>query len=108
MENENSETDADEQSTNEGLEAENVEAKYEIVLPNTVEGLRDRFNQLSIAFTREKNTEHRHELALLLDEVLDRKVLEYNKLNNVIADTQAENTSDEQMEDEDVLTIDVL
>ena len=39
--------------------------------------------------------------------MLDREYitpLEYNKLNNVIADTQTENTSDEQMEDEDVRT----
>ena len=73
----------DEQSTNDGLEAENDEANNEIVLSDTVEGLRDRFNQLFIAFTREKKTEHRHELALLLDEMLDLESitpLEYNKL----------------------------
>ena len=75
MENDNSETDADEQSINEGLEAENDEADKEIVLPDTVEGLRDRFNQLFIAFTREKKTEHRHALALLLDEMLDREYI---------------------------------
>ena len=53
-------SDADEQST-EDMEAKNDEVNNEIVVPGTDEGLRDRFNQLFVEFTREKKHEHGHD-----------------------------------------------
>ena len=43
------------------------ETEEKIVVPDTDQGLKDRFNHLFIKFTREKQYEHGHELTLLLD-----------------------------------------
>ena len=52
------------------------------------EELEDRFNHLLIEYTREKKPESGHELAMLLDIMLDRGLvtaIEYSKLNSSIA-----------------------
>ena len=72
------------------------------MVPDTDEGLRDQFNQLFVEFTRDKKHKHRHELTVLLDEMLEHGTitpLEYNKLNSVIA--TPEKSSDEGAEEED-------
>ena len=57
----------------------------EYVIPETAEGLKKRFNQQFIEFTRTK--EHGSELYVLLDEMLNRGLViseEYNNLNILI------------------------
>ena len=69
----------------------------EYVIPETDEGLKKRFNQLFIEFTRTK--EHKHELHVLLDEMLNRGLVipeEYNNLNSLIP---KEETDEEEEED---------
>ena len=74
-----------------------------IVVPDTDEGLKDRFNHLFIKFTREKQYEHRYELTVLLDEMLDRGLvtpIEYNNLNSLIV-IPAKSSNEEEEEDEE-------
>ena len=77
-----------------------------IVVPDTDEDLKDRFNHLFIEFTREKQYEHGHELAVLLDEMLDRGLvtpIEYNKLNSLIP-PKSSNEEEEIEEGEDEMS----
>ena len=75
--------DDDEQSTDEEMEGENeeddsdsigdIKRRYgngEFTLPDTIEGVRDRFNQLYVEFMRHNKHEHTNELMFLLDEML--------------------------------------
>ena len=50
---------------------ENVDLEVEeFILPDTVEGIRDRFNELYVGFMRKGNHGNRNELEFLLDEML--------------------------------------
>ena len=42
----------------------------EFLLPDTIEGIRDRFNELYVGFVRKKKRENRNEFEFLLDELL--------------------------------------
>ena len=69
----------------------------EYVIPETDEGLKERFNHLFIEFTRAK--EHGSELNVLLDEMLNRGLVtpeEYNNLNSL---THKETDEEEKEED---------
>ena len=58
------------------------------VLPKTVKGLRDSFNELFCEFTRQGKHEHRNELVFLLDQLLQRGGItreEYKQLNDMIS-----------------------
>ena len=66
------------------------------MIPETDKGLKKRFNQLFIEFTRTK--EHEPELNVLLDEMLNRGLVipeGYNNLNNL---TPKEETAEEEEE----------
>ena len=70
-------------------------------IPETDEGLKERFNHLFIEFTRTK--EHVPELKVLLGEMLNRGLVtpeEYNNLNSL---TPKEETAEEK-EEEDEMT----
>ena len=78
-----------------------------IVVPDTDQGLKDRFNHPLIKFTREKQYEHAHELTLLLDEMLDRGLvapIEYNNLNSLIVISDKSSYEEEEEEEEDERT----
>ena len=47
----------------------------EFILPDTIEGIRDRFNELYVGFVRKGKHENRNELEFLLDEMLRLRVL---------------------------------
>ena len=58
------------------------------MIPDDDGELEDRFNHLLIEYTREKKSDSGHELAILLDKMLDRGLVtavEYSKLNSLIA-----------------------
>ena len=78
-----------------------------IVVPDTDEGLKDRFNHLFIKFTREKQYEDGHELTILLDEMFDRGLVtptEYNNLNSLIVIPDNSSNEEEEEKEEDDLT----
>ena len=86
---------------------EQDEGKEEIiVVPDTDEGLKDRFNHLFIKFTREKQCEHGHELTVLLDEMLHGLFasIEYNNLNSLIVIPDKSSDEEEEEEEEDEMT----
>ena len=69
----NNKNNGDDDDDGDDDDRESVEGTEEkIVVPDTDEGLKDRFDHLFIKFTREKPYEHRHELTVLLNEMLDR------------------------------------
>ena len=77
-----------------------------VVVPDIDEGVEDRFNHFFIKFTREKQYEHGHELAVLLDDMLDRGLVtptEYNNLNNLIP-PKSSNEEEEIEEGEDEMS----
>ena len=72
------------------------------MIPETAEGLKERFNHLFIEFTRTK--EHGPELNGLLDEMLNRGLVipeEYNNLSSLIP---KEETDEEEEVEEDGMT----
>ena len=74
----------------------------EYVIPETDEGLKERFNHLFNEFTRTK--EHGPELNVVLGEMLNRGLVtpeEYNNLNSL---TPKEETDEEEEEKEDGMT----
>ena len=76
------------------------------MVPDTGEGLKDRFNHLFIKFTREKQYEHGHELTVLSDEMLDRGLftsIEYGNLNSLIV-IPDKSSNEEKEEEEDEMT----
>ena len=88
------------------MEAKNDEANNESVVPDTAEGLGDRFNQFFVEFTRDKKHEHGHELTVLVDEMLERgsiTPLEHNNLNSTVA--IPEKSSDEGAKEENEMTL---
>ena len=64
---------------------ENVDMEVEeFILPDTIEGIRDRFNELYVGFVRKGKYENRTELEFLLDELLRQGAIdptEYTQLN---------------------------
>ena len=57
--------------------------------------------------TEEKQYEHGHELTLLLDEMLDRRLvapIEYNNLNSLIVIPDMSSNEEEEEEEEDEMT----
>ena len=92
--------DDDDREQDEGTEEK-------LVVPDTGEVLKDRFNHLFIKFTREKQYEHGHEFTLLLDEMLDRGLvapIEYNNLNSLIVIPDKFSNEEEEEEEEDEMT----
>ena len=72
----------------------------EFILPDTIEGIRDRFNELYVGFMRKGKHENRNELEFLLDELLRQAAIdptEYTQLNTRL--TEAEDlTTDKEKE----------
>ena len=114
------ESDDDEQSTDKEMEGENeedhsdssddvkpkgedMEMKIEeFTLPDTIEGVRDRFNKLYVEFTRHNRHEHTNEPMYLLDEMLRQGAItpiEYTRLNTSL--TEAADLRTEEAEKED-------
>ena len=63
---------------------DNMEVVEEFILPDTIEGIRDRFNELYVGFVRKGKHENRTELEFLLDELLRHGAIEpseYTQLN---------------------------
>ena len=63
---------------------DNMEVVEEFILPDTIEGIRDRFNELYVGFVRTGKHESRPELEFLLDELLRQGAIdpnEYTQLN---------------------------
>ena len=114
------ESDDDEQSTDEETEDENendgdsiddIKPKgedmeieiEEFTLPDTIEEVRDRFNQLYVEFMRHNKHEHTKELMFLLHKMLRQGALtptEYAQLNTSLTEA-ADLKTDEAEEDSD-------
>ena len=76
----------------------------EFILPDTVEGIRDRFNELYVEFVRKKKHENRNELEFLLDELLRQGALdptEYTQLNTRLTEAEDLTTDKEEKEEEE-------
>ena len=88
----------------------------EFTLPDTIEGVRDRFNELYVEFMRHNKHKHTNELMFLLDEMLRQGTItptEYAQLNTSLteaADLKNDETEKEQDSDdeEQVLTKSVV
>ena len=58
-------------SKSHGGDNENVDLEVEeFILPDTINGIQDRFNELYVEFVRKGKHENRNELQFLLDEML--------------------------------------
>ena len=83
----------------------------EFILPNTIEGRQDRFNELYVGFVRKGKHENRNELEFLLDELLPQGAIdptEYTQLNtglteeeDLTIDKEEEEEGEEEEEDEE-------
>ena len=82
--------DDDDREQDEGTEEK-------LVVPDTDEVLKDRFYHLFIKLTREKQYEHGHEFALLLDEM-------YNNLNSLVVIPDKSSNEEVEEEEEDEMT----
>ena len=63
----------------------------EFILPDTIEGIRERFNDLFVEFVRKGKLENRSELEFLLDELLRQDAIdptEYTQLNTRLTETE--------------------
>ena len=63
----------------------------EFILPDTIEGMQERFNDLYVRFVREKKHENRNELEFLLDEMLRQGAIdptEYKQLNTRLSEAE--------------------
>ena len=61
----------------------------EFTLSDTIEGARDRFNELYVEFMRHNKHEHTNELMYLLDEMLRQGAItptEYTRLNTSLTE----------------------
>ena len=85
----------------------------EFILPDTIEGIRDRFDELYVGFVREKRHENRNELEFLLDAMLRQGAIdhtEYTQLNTRLTQTEdlaidkEETEGDEEDDEEDNMT----
>ena len=89
---------SDSSDDNENVDMEFIE---EFILPDTIEGIRDRFNELYVGFVRKGKHENRKELELLLDELLRRGAIdptEDTHLNTCL--TEAEDLVTDKEEEE--------
>ena len=88
-----------------GDDNENVDLEVEeFILPGTVEGIRDRFNELYVGFVRKGKNENRNELEFLVDELLCQGALdptEYTQLNTRLTEEEDLTTDKEEKEEED-------
>ena len=77
----------------------------EFTLPDTIEGVRDRFNELYVEFMRHNKHEHTNELMFLLDEMLRQGAItptEYAQLNpSLTAAADLKTDEAEKVEDTD-------
>ena len=79
----------------------------EFTFPDTIEGVRDRFNKLYVEFMRHNKHEHTNELVFLLDEVLRQGAIthtEYAQLNTSLteaADLRTDEVEKEEDSDDD-------
>ena len=100
---------SDSSDDNENADMEVVE---EFILPHTIEGIRDRFNELYVAFVRKGKRENRTELEFLLDELLRQGAIdptEYTQLNtglmvkeDLTTDKEEKEETDEDKEEENM------
>ena len=84
---------------------ENVDLEVEeFILPDTVERIRGRFNELYVGFVRMGKHENRNEFEFLLDELLRQGALdptEYTQLNTRLTEEEDLTTDKEEKEEED-------
>ena len=76
----------------------------EFILPDTVEGIRNRFNELYVEFVRKKKHENRNELEFLLDGMLKQGAIdpaEYTQLNTRLTEKEDLTTDKEEKEEEE-------
>ena len=81
---------------------DNMEVVEEFVLPDTIEGIRDIFNELYAGFVRKGKHENRTELEFLLDELLRQGVIdptEYTQLNSGLTVKEDLTTDKEEKEE---------
>ena len=74
------------------------------VLPDTIEGIEDRFNELYVEFVRKGKHENRKELEFLLDEMLRQGTIdpaEYTQLNTRLTATEDGIIDQEEKDDDD-------
>ena len=65
----------------------------EFTLPDTIEGVRDRFNKLYVEFMRHNKHEHTNELVFFLDEMLRHGATtptEYTQLNTSLTEENSD------------------
>ena len=80
-----------------------MEVVEEFVLPDTIEGIRDRFNELYVGFVRKGKHENRTELEFLLDKLLRQGAIdptEYTQLNTGLTEKEDLTTDKEEKEEE--------
>ena len=90
-----------------------MEVIQEFILPDTIEGIRDRFNELYVGFVRKGKHENRTELEFLLDELLRQGAIdptEYTQLNtgltvkeDVTTDKEEKKETEEDKEEENMI-----
>ena len=80
----------------------------EFTLPGTIEGVRDKFNELYVEFMRHNKHEHRNELMFLLGEMLRQGAItptEYTRLNTSLteaADLRTDEAEKEEYSDDEL------
>ena len=88
-----------------GDDNENVDLEVEeFILPDTVEGIRDRFNELYVGLVRKGKQESRNELEFLLDELLRQGAIdatEYTQLNTRLTEEEDLTIDKEEKEEEE-------
>ena len=79
---------SEDDSSSENNQSSSTDFDNEVkILPSTLEGLTERFNELLREYNLDKKYEHRNELVFLLDEMLRQNGIsreDYEKLNNKI------------------------
>ena len=89
---------SDDDNGNVNLEGE------EFILPDTIEGIQDRFNELYMGFVRKGKHENRNELEFLLDELLRQGTIdptEYTQLNTRVTEAEDLTIDEEEKEGEE-------
>ena len=81
-------------SDDESIDVTNIQPNVQF-LPATVEGLRKRFHELYIEFTRQGKHKHRGELVFLLDELL-----RYTIVNNILTKSLGSGIAGEEQDDD--------
>ena len=103
-------------SKSDGDDSENVDMEVEeeeFILPDTIEGIQNRFNDLYVEFVRKGKHENRNELQFLLDEMLSQGAIdpaEYTQLNTRLTKVddhiidKEEKEEEEEAEDDENIT----